>query len=106
MRKTIIIHKDVDTSFGNRCSKCNKRLDAAMGVGALDSNPVPQPGAISICGYCGGINIFGENRRFLPPDPAEEQRILEELKRVQPDTYALLIAMQQQFAADRAGRQN
>jgi hypothetical protein len=98
------IYPPIDTHFENKC-RCGRRLDAATPVGH-GAPRTPRPGDISVCAYCGQIRIFGENSRFNPADPAEEQRIVNEMKRKDPKTYRLLRIMQKQFEDDHKQRRN
>lgn len=51
------------------CWHCDRALDAATPVD--DDDPVPTPGAISLCLYCGAVGIFGDELVLRPPTEAE-----------------------------------
>jgi len=61
------------------CPWCGCVCDRAseMMPGSYDSGPAapPQPGAPSVCLYCGGINVFGEDMLLRKMTPAETLRL-------------------------------
>lgn len=57
-----------NATAGHRCPHCRKKLDGYTSVGEPDA--VPEPGALSICGYCGtfGVYVEGGIDRLLAKD--------------------------------------
>jgi hypothetical protein len=58
----------------HRCPYCQELLD---GVGSFQGH-APEPDAISICAYCGGVMIITEalaHRKATPEETAEQRRV-------------------------------
>lgn len=55
------------------CWHCDRVLDAAS---SLDGDHAPEPGAVSMCMYCGAIAYFGDDMRLEKPTEA----MLDELQ--------------------------
>lgn len=55
------------------CSKCGADLSAATSVGP--GSVEPEPGAASICGYCGNISMFNDDKKLRPPTGDERSQI-------------------------------
>lgn len=51
------------------CWHCDRPLDAATPIDAGD--PVPEPGAVSLCLYCGAVGVFADDMRLRPPTEPE-----------------------------------
>lgn len=45
------------------CWHCDRPLDGATGI----NDEKPEPGAISLCLYCGAVAVFGPDLTLLPP---------------------------------------
>jgi hypothetical protein len=54
------------------CWHCDRLLDAAA---SMDDGPKPEPGAVSLCLYCGAVGVFGPDLMLSAPDKA----LLDEL---------------------------
>jgi hypothetical protein len=50
------------------CWHCDRALDAAT---PIDDDAVPEPGAVSLCMYCGAVSYFEHDLRLRPPTHAE-----------------------------------
>jgi len=48
---------------GVRCPSCHKLVDGATGLSWAPGAPVPTPGCLSICAYCGSFNMYFERTR-------------------------------------------
>jgi hypothetical protein len=57
---------------GSPCVACSRILDCSCEVGGAST---PSPGDVSLCAYCGAINIFTETLTCRPASVAEEQEI-------------------------------
>jgi len=57
----------IEPSF---CPFCGVALGVAMGHG------VPEPGALSVCGECGAVSVFGADLAHRAPTPEEMERIM------------------------------
>lgn len=55
--------KDYDVPI-TICWHCDRPLD---GAAPSDDGPKPEPGAISLCMYCGAVAVFGDDLRLEPP---------------------------------------
>jgi hypothetical protein len=51
------------------CWHCDRPLDAATPAG--EDEGAPQPGAVSLCLYCGAVAIFGEELALRSPTKEE-----------------------------------
>ena len=69
----MIIGPSVTLSEPPRCPHCRKKLDGAFEVGGEGR---PEPGNISLCGYCGNWSIYGKNLELVKPD----QKLLAMIK--------------------------
>lgn len=80
-----------------RCPGCKKKLDAAASLRGY----VPEPGAISICAYCGAVAVFTEQ---LAKRAATEDEIVEfEANSIEfRQTRALLARMRQASRANQS----
>jgi DNA-directed RNA polymerase subunit RPC12/RpoP len=43
---------------GHKCSNCGSKLDGASGI---DHRHAPEPGNLSVCGYCGHLRAYAED---------------------------------------------
>lgn len=59
---TTLIHDDVF------CRRCGEKLDANTGV---EEGTRPEPGSVSICGYCGTLSLYDDGLRLRAPTPEE-----------------------------------
>lgn len=62
------------------CPNCKETLDAAMNTDATTGN-IPSDGDISVCAYCGSINVFKEQENgelCLVEMPEDIKKELEE----------------------------
>lgn len=57
------------------CWHCDRPLDAASD---LDGNHRPEPGAVSMCMYCGAIGIFGDDMRLEKPTEEIFDQVFED----------------------------
>lgn len=57
------------------CSKCGNSLDACTG---LNLENQPEPGDVSICGYCGQVMIFGVNLTLREPTLQEQKSLCKD----------------------------
>lgn len=55
------------------CWHCDRVLDAATPID--DGDPQPEPGAISLCLYCGAVAYFGDDLALRPPTEAELEQL-------------------------------
>lgn len=71
------------------CWECGKSLDACIG------RRRPAPGDLTLCGYCGSLNTFGEDLRLQKPsdedmiEAAANPEIQEDLKALLPIIRAM-----------------
>jgi hypothetical protein len=80
-------HGEADRIAGSPCGHCGKDLDSASG----DGGHKPNPGDVSVCVYCCGINEFDAELRLvkltdeqidaLPSESASEIREMQALMR-------------------------
>lgn len=80
MKEKLTIHPAVKLG-GSPCPGCGEWLDAATGL----NEPVPEPGAGSICAYCGTLAIFGDDLALSPwpsalPVPDHVERLQRAIK--------------------------
>lgn len=71
----------------------------AGGATDPEGGAVPQAGNISICCYCGAINVFTDNLRLRAPSEAELQNL-----QADPDTWQQILTYQAILAKVRRER--
>lgn len=57
------------------CWHCDRMLDA---MSALEDQADPEPGAISMCMYCGAIAIMGPDLELMQPTRADLEGLAKE----------------------------
>jgi hypothetical protein len=75
------------------CPSCGKVLDGATGVGE-ERGIKPEPGAITICGYCAAVLVFGGGLKLRKMDPTEAEHVLK----TNPVAKIILNAIKQKIA--------
>lgn len=60
-----------------KCPTCGHLIDAFTGatLGSLE-RPVPKPGSVSVCAYCGELLMFDSAMRARLADRAAAERLL------------------------------
>jgi hypothetical protein len=59
------------------CWHCDRMLDAASGFGPTEGAE-PEPGAVSLCLYCGAVGLFGAGLVLCAPTEAELDELGED----------------------------
>ena len=70
---------------GNKCPHCGRPADGGTSIDDRQAEPMPWPGALAVCLYCGSINVYTDTlalrrierteRRQMQRDPRMAQLI-------------------------------
>jgi hypothetical protein len=71
--KRKVIHVSTGRLPDSTCPFCTRLLSAATGVSLDDEPPIPTPGCVTFCGYCGEMLTFADDLTLRVPTPDEAE---------------------------------